>query len=46
MREVEKSGTVCTSVVDERLEAQRDAGAQVCTTVVDELLEKQLDSTR
>lgn len=35
------AGPICTTVVDELLEAQLDRG-QVCTTVVDDLLDAQL----
>ena len=52
MSEVYETRAVCTTVVDELLEAQLEAAetppgvelrpGQVCSTVVDELLEEQL----
>jgi hypothetical protein len=44
-RTVAAAGQVCTTVVDDVLEAQLNGGP-VCTTVVDELLEAQLEAAQ
>ena len=36
------AGSVCTTVVDELLEAQLARAGQICSTIVDDLLEAQL----
>jgi hypothetical protein len=38
-------GQVCSTIVDEILQAQLAGGGQVCSTVVDEILQAQMSVT-